>query len=412
MTKATRNPFSRNIGLGPTMTPNPRIGSLQFNIWNMQVGSLKVGTRQWWNAMLRTLNDVGFDELASVASYRGKPWFLRNHGNFYKQLSSRIGSNNTGKHKPKLVPQTTMRLERALSRAGKCNRNRMSFLTVVTSVALTKESALEHVKAEGNRLDRFIRNRFPHAIWIMFPEVDLKLAKNVSRDLIPDRSWKRGVGDNHLVYKVHFHGMIYVPSMDNRQVERSFLIGRSGKRSKVFSGTSQVRALEVNQSSVGNEADPDVMGITGYSTKCHFKPPVETRMIEGFAEWVWLTDKIMSDQSLILIGGTRGEIQEYCGRCQCHSPKGTICSCSMDSKTESDSGSTEAQSDSNDSVPDSVCDETSPSPEIGLTTILNSDDAGHCDKYEKPRAVEKNVKGFFASFWRLASLFFGFVRGP
>lgn len=176
-------------------------------------------------------------------------------------------------------------------------------MTVVTDIACSKEDALSLVQTTGNQLDRFIRRRFNDAVWLMFPEVNVKLARDIADGLVVHRDWRRGLSGDRLVYKVHFHGMIYTPGMSSRDLEQAFRFGRSGKRFRHFSGHNQVRAIDMRENL---ESGPDVEGVSGYATKNHFKPPVASRMLEGAAEWVWLTYQILSDSRLVKIGGVNG----------------------------------------------------------------------------------------------------------
>lgn len=92
------------------------------------------------------------------------------------------------------------------------------------------------------------------------------LADDIADGLVVHSGWRTGIRGDRRVYKVHFHGMIYVPGMTQRQVERAFRFGRSGKRLKRYSGHNQVRAKEMNADANGA---PDVEGIKGYATKFH-----------------------------------------------------------------------------------------------------------------------------------------------
>ena len=74
-------------------------------------------------------------------------------------------------------------------------------------------------------------------------------------------------------------------------------------------------------------ATPDVLGVAGYATKTQFRPPVDTRMLEGFAEWVWLTHMITSDSSLIKIGGVNTGIHHYCKSCDTYHQPDDDCGC-------------------------------------------------------------------------------------
>jgi hypothetical protein len=60
----SKNPFARNHSEGPTMKPTNRVTSLEFNISNMRIGRLKIGSASWRRALYKQLNQFGFEELA------------------------------------------------------------------------------------------------------------------------------------------------------------------------------------------------------------------------------------------------------------------------------------------------------------------------------------------------------------
>lgn len=206
-----------------------------------------------------------------------------------------------------------------------CDHQWCSALTVNTSYALSREEALEAFRVDAKRLAQFIRRRFPDAIFVLEPEFDQKLVKDVQCDRYANANWKAGLDPQQQVYTVHFHGVIYVPGMKPEEVELAFERTANGKRSRHYGGASQVRALPME---LEPETDiPDVENFLRYAEKCHFRPPVLERMLEGAAEWFWLTDKIQSDSSLIVLGGTRKPVQIYCSECKTKFAKHTACKC-------------------------------------------------------------------------------------
>ncbi|PID46351.1 MAG: hypothetical protein CSB47_04570 [Proteobacteria bacterium] len=76
----------------------------------------------------------------------------------------------------------------------------------------------------------------------MFPEVDLKVAKDVDAALLPQAEWKLDFDPKQRIFKVHFHGLIFVPGFKPTEIERAFKCTANGKRSRFYSGASQVRA--------------------------------------------------------------------------------------------------------------------------------------------------------------------------
>ncbi len=279
-----RNHTKNNISYGPSMQVRSTIGPLAFNIANMRLAQHKIGTEAWWRSFWLQMTALGYRELEGLLSAPEGA----------SQLRAAI---ETKGH------LSTTRVKRASAKLLECPSQDVSFVTVITDIARTKEEALALLKSTGDQLDRFIRRRFPKAIWLMIPEVDTLLADDIADGLVVHSGWRTGLRGDRRVYKVHFHGMIYVPGMTQKQVERAFRFGRSGKRLKRYSGHNQVRAKEMNADANGA---PDVEGIKGYATKCHYRPPVKSRMLEGAAEWVWLTYHILSDDKLIKIGGVNG----------------------------------------------------------------------------------------------------------
>lgn len=260
------------------------VGALAFNIANMRLAQHKIGTEAWWRSFWHQMVGMGYRDLEGILSATEGA----------SELRSAIESKGH---------LSTMRVERASAKLLECPQQDVYFVTVITDIARTKEEALALLKSTGGQLDRFIRRRFPNAIWLMIPEVDILLADKIADGLVVHSGWRAGLRGERRVYKVHFHGVIYAPGLSREQVEEAFHVGRNGKRLKRYSGHNQVRAKEMNANANGA---PDVEGVKGYAAKFHYRPPVVPRMLEGAAEWVWLTYHILSDDKLIKIGGVNG----------------------------------------------------------------------------------------------------------
>ena len=242
MAVTNRTPFARNVSTGPTMKPGNRLTSLEVNLQNMKVGQFKIGSAKWFGALMEFLKDAGFRELEGIKLYRGKPWFLRGKQSLLAKAWRAFDRCRPNRKRQGTGPKLTRRVARAVKLLRQCPRNRLTFVTVVCDIALTKEEALDATQSAGAKLDGFIHRRFDNAIWLLFPEVDLKQAGNIADGLLVDNSWAQEIDDNHLVYKVHFHGIMYVPDMSPSEVERAFQFRRDGKRNKAFCGLNQVRA--------------------------------------------------------------------------------------------------------------------------------------------------------------------------
>jgi hypothetical protein len=200
-------------------------------------------------------------------------------------------------------------------------------LTVVTTPALSRQAALTAIAEDGKKLAAHIERRFPKAIYILVPEVDILLAKNVSASLFADARWKKGLGRHQIIYKVHFHNIICVPSMTTAEVQSAFYVTPTGKRSKNYAGANQVRALEISNEESDTTKGSDIYNCFGYATKGHFRPPVMDAMSECFAEWLLLTDEISSNQKLIVTGGSVRGIFKYCSECNFYYRPDDSCKC-------------------------------------------------------------------------------------
>lgn len=324
MAKST---FKYDISIGQTQEIEGLVRPLEFNIMNMRVGKHSVGTKKWWDQLFKALKKLGYRDLNDIEWSYGKPKFLRDRFSLLREQWAHSGKDNQKRKRRGKAPVFALRIKKIIDLLRQCPIERLSFVTVVCRFAKSKEEALEMVQEEGRRLEQFIRRRFDHAAFVMFPEVDLVMAKKTPVYLLPFKGWKDGIPDNQLIYKVHFHGVIHVPSMGSRKVEEAFRRTANNRRTKSYSGTNQVRSLPLKFEPGQGSMTPDVLGISGYATKKHYRPPVMMRMLEGFADWLWLTHKIYQDDSLIISGGATDGIWEYCGDCETYYRPGDGCEC-------------------------------------------------------------------------------------
>ncbi len=277
----TTNTFAKNISAAPVMTKTKRMTSLQYNIANMKLGRLEMGSPKWIKLATKIAKHLNYPEIANVGIRYGKPWFLAQ----------------------RTLPTKVERMEGLIRQ---CPSQEVCAITVVTSIAKSKEEALAIVQCDADSLDRYIRRRFSDALWVLLPEVDIKLASDVSPDVLSDRSWSEEIAENQLVYFIHFHGVLHVAGLQRDGIEEGFNKYRNGKRVTRFSGSRQVRVQNLRERDGVINLQQEVKSIIGYGTKRHFRPPTKQRMHEGYVEWMWLTDKIASNTCLIRTGGSTG----------------------------------------------------------------------------------------------------------
>ncbi|WP_299883325.1 hypothetical protein [uncultured Sulfitobacter sp.] len=319
--------FKFDVSTGSTMIPVNVVRTLEYNIMNMRVGAHSIGSAKWFKALFKALKKLGYSELDDIKWKNGKPEFLRDQGNMLRELWYKSGKGNPKRRRRGEGPKFSRRIRKAIALLRDCPIDRVSFVTVVAGFARSKEEALQMVRDEGVRLERYIRNRFDRAVFVMFPEVDVVMAGKIPFYLMPQKGWKDDIDDAMQIYKVHFHGVMHVPAMGPKKVEHGFRYTKTNRKTKRYSGIQQVRSLPMYSELGQSSAVPDVLGVAGYANKNHFRPPVLLRMLEGFADWLWLTHKIYQDQSLVITGGTTDGVWEYCSYCEVHYRPEDSCDC-------------------------------------------------------------------------------------
>ncbi len=383
--------------------------SLEYNIQNMRMGHFKKGSDKWLKRATKVVQKLNYDELSDLDVRRGKPWFLQDSGPVLRGLwKARKSGVPKGKAR-RASDRFSGRALKAMRKIHECSLGNVGYATVVTSISLTKEQALQAVQTDGQSVSRFIRNRFPHAIWIMFPEVEQVLVEDVADDLLLDRSWREGMADKAVCYKVHFHGMIYVPGGVPRSIELGFHTHRSGKRISRFSGVNQVRVLPMYADPDEKDVRPDVIGVAGYSTKKHYRPPTDERMLEGYAEWVWLTDKIASNPNLVITGGVNGPIKDYCSSCHSFFPIDDTCQCGPLCEVDDFYG---FQQISNECPSTSVHQEQVEKLPSDGHSFLNWIGLSHYDEYPILHGVKKMVARVARPVFAGVAWLTGQIRGP
>lgn len=306
MRAATKDNIGENCSLAGKQLRPERPFRLVENIYNAGVSRQDIGSKKWLKLILKLLRKQRYPDLIRIIGTNERPInppYVKRilNGSSRPYIRGQSNIRFLGQQLPK-------RLEEASLRFRECLPRDLSFLTVVTSAQFTIEDTLRELNDNGASLERFIRRRFPDSKWAIIPEVSIHRLSEMNDGLFPDARWRLDKDPDHIVYKVHFHGIICCPKLTPDQVQEAFKTTPTGKRS-AYCGEHQVRALpvEMDEMSPGNK--PDVLGCFGYATKGHFKMPNTKRMIEGAAEWLVIQDHIYNNQSLIRIGGMRGGIK-------------------------------------------------------------------------------------------------------
>jgi len=404
-----RNTFANNVTVGGSTAINNRMIALEHNIENLRMGRLKLGSDKWLRKATQVAVKLGYQDMIGIEIRDGKPWFVARSQSMLRQLWIESAKANPKKKRRGEAPKHSPRVQRVIGKLMDCPRENVAFLTVVTTIAVTKEDTLHQVKTDGAKLDRFIRKRFPHAVWLMLPEVDAYQAKKISVDLVLDNSWRKGVQPNTLVYKVHFHGIIYVPGISPSKVEAMFKGYKNGKRVKHYAGNNQVRALKMNTEPGSNSNQPDCQGVVGYATKRHYRPPTTHRMLEGFVDWVWITNKLASNDKYTVIGGVAGPIHEYCPTCDLYHPSMPKCECEpvieYDDFFDEDIGSPNNSSEDDSFGMDSECISDQAS-------YLNCAASTDCTKKQKTHMRKNLITVLIGLLKRMISSFTRHKGGP
>lgn len=316
------DPFRSNVSNATELVPGNRMVPLAYNIWNMRIGIQEIGEQPWWDLLLETSRRLGILQLdgviGSVSSPR-VPGFqvLRQH----PEVQLWIDSKRKRSDRPRQgEPKHLSRAELDVARAFKSPPfERLTWLTVNVAVGANLDDAYTLLCDERRKLDQFLRRRFNHAAYYLLPEFDVKLIRDVDDGLFPVPRWKSRYVTNQLVYKVHFHGILYVPDMGPDAVEVAFQRTKNGKRSRMYSGTNQVRCKPLEVSPGTTDAEPDTEGAISYVKKYKFVPPVMRRMHEGFSEWLVLWQRIYDEGGLAISGGLRKPFMRHCPDCGSYS---------------------------------------------------------------------------------------------
>ncbi|WP_224826489.1 hypothetical protein [Cognatishimia sp. MH4019] len=312
---------------GENHCPTNPARPLQYNLKNMAVGRLELGSEEWWKSMCDGLHQWHYPELQSVFKGRRLPQFVSDrlttgHKTWIKSAQTHPDQKRVGS-----PPKHNLKARRAMEILRGAPLSRTGFITVVASFEGSEEQAILAAEKEAKRLDAFLRRRFDHPVCLLFPEIDQKVVEEVDGALIPKTNWKFEYDEKQRVFKVHFHGVIYVPGFRPNEIEQAFRRNRNGKRNKLYSGANQVRVIPVREAPGFNDGTPDIEGCCGYSTKYHYNPPVKERMLEGFVSWLIVTDAIIQNPKSIVCVGIQSGIQKFCKVCETYHQIDSWCAC-------------------------------------------------------------------------------------
>lgn len=280
---------------GSDFLPSKKVLPLKYNILNMRVSQHGIGTGNWTNSLISGLRQLRIPNLESIIGTVDAPTRPK-----FLTKPKRQASNNDTEYDP-LVSD---RCIRAIEVIKSCDPNHCAAITVNTSYALDPEAALEALLHDSIQLDNFTRRRFDKPAFIFIPEVEIKKVKDVDPSRYADSRWKHELDPEQLIYLIHFHGGIYVSGHSPSDIESAFRLTPSGRRSKLYCGTNQVRATHFHQESEVSKTQ-GLAGFINYAYKCFYRPTNKIKMLDGAASWLWLTDQIVSDPRLIRIGGIR-----------------------------------------------------------------------------------------------------------
>lgn len=311
----------------------------------------KIGTVKWKDSMISTTRRYEYPELDAIIGTVDKPIkpdHMSRQTRHWKKWKGDMALPNDAATRRESFGLTS-RVKKVAEKLLKCRHEYCAWTTCVTSVAHDRQQALRQVANDGRRLESYIRRNFPNAIFVLVPEVDLMAIEDIADGLLPLPHWKRRYNAAALAYKVHFHGVIYVPGMRAEQIEAAITYTKNGKRSRFYSGSNQVRCLPLNVES-GSDT-PDIFGCMGYSEKRHFRPISPNHITENYAQWLWLTNEIEANPRLVITGGINGPLMVCCDLCGGHHADSDVClsceACVVDEgyreATDETNGYTDAQ---------------------------------------------------------------------
>ncbi|MEL7213690.1 MAG: hypothetical protein AAGK92_13590 [Pseudomonadota bacterium] len=406
---------------GEIHDPRNPMRPLVYNIANMTVGRIELGSREWWLKMCDALHHLDYPDLEPV--FRGKrlPRFVSDRLESGYKAWVNSAKQHPHRNRCGTPPKHSKRVNELIEVLQQAPLDRLGFITAVECIEGTEQEAIQAAEDGARRLGSYIRRRFDHPVCLMFPEVDEKVLKDVDAALILKAKWKLEFDENQRVFKVHYHGVIYVPEHYPEDIEQAFRLCKNGKRNRRYSGANQVRVIAVEEAPGYDDETADIDGCCGYATKYHYKPPVKARMLEGFVNWLIVTDAIIRNPKTIVTVGVRYGIQTLCKRCETYHEIGSECSCSVSTdpvythdsfEEESVDKALEEAFDRQETElshsSEHPYDHTDMGPKVGI--ILNSESASIWNSAAK--AVSKKLTRLVASLTAPALTLLRFFRKP
>lgn len=280
-----------------------------FDGINGAVAAHAKGSKRWKKAIPAQVRKLRIGALEPILGTPEKPktpdWW---DGKVRKRKPSRPCPNPEWKKpakKPSNQSKLSPRFDAAITAIGSMGTQHQFFLTVVTTIQFSHEDAIAAALHDVTQLDQLIRRRIPGAMYILTPEVDLYMVRDLDAGLLPDATWRNGLDPSMICYKVHIHAPVFAPGHTAASLEKVFTTTATGKRSRLYSGANQVRVIDTHIIEVNGQQVSDIRGCVGYSRKSHYRPPVDKRMMEGAPEWFLVADEIASNPKMIKIGGLR-----------------------------------------------------------------------------------------------------------
>jgi hypothetical protein len=297
---------------------------------NIGAAYYPLGTQKSRSRLLELLRVLDYEKLRPIIGTKDDPIipaFWRNPTTSGDEWQSTNKSH---------VPE---RLASAIDVLENCPREDISWTTIVTSACFTLNDAYKAAEKDAERLESIFRARHPDGILAITVEVDLKLAKDVQDSLFRDARWRQGIRLDQIVYVIHFHGLAYAPAVIPSQMQRSITHTPTGRLSKFYGGSNQVRCLPLYDRSDEDELDEsDQKKCLSYSSKYNYRPPSKSSMLEAAPQWFLLSHMIFSNPKLTRIVGLRKGIRVKCDICSSIHNQSESCGCSCNSKTHNTAG--------------------------------------------------------------------------
>lgn len=313
--------------VGDVHEPERGIRPLEYNIINMRLGKLTMGTRKWWNAFFDVMHLLGYDDIERICLGRRIPAFIAKRLDPQHKAWINSAKNNSDVKRIGKPPSHNSRIRTGLNVLRDAPPSQLGFITVVADFAGTEADAIRWAETNAISMSSFIRRRFDHAVCVLLPEIDLKVAKSVDDALLPRVGWKVVFDPEQRIYKIHFHGVIYVPGHSPSDIENAFRFNKNGKRNRSYSGANQVRVIPMNEAPGYDDGTADIDGVAGYCTKYHYRPPVMTRMLEGFISWLVVTSAVIDNPKATVVVGMRKGVQVLCKACETFHGIDEVCAC-------------------------------------------------------------------------------------